>query len=281
LLQRLLGLIKASHPLPLTLVVSLTVLIGLVSNDDDGDVNVRRLAFVAAAMLFSQLAIGWTNDYVDRDRDRAFQPSKPVASGLVPVGWLPPLSVVAIVASFAAGAALGLSPLAFLAGGTAAGLAYDFWFKDTRLSWLPYVVAFALLPPFVWSALDVYDGDYWSLYVVGLPLAIAAHLANTIPDIEADAASGRHNLAVLLGRTYAGRAIGACFLLVFLLLLPGILVSEQDQRLVTTGRVGLVAFGLIAAGVAYDRETRAGDVWGFRFVAAAGIVVATTWLASI
>jgi uncharacterized membrane protein YoaK (UPF0700 family) len=37
----------------------------------------------------------------------------------------------------------------------------------------------------------------------------------------------------------------------------------------------------VAARIAYARDSRSGDVWGFRLVALAGIVLSTGWLAAV
>jgi 4-hydroxybenzoate polyprenyltransferase len=163
--SRLRGLARAAHPFPLAAVVTLTALIGIVSAE--GATDIRKLALLGVAMLLSQLAIGWTNDYLDRERDAAAQPDKPVPSGEVPAGWLPAASVKALAGSFAAGAALGSEALLLLIGGTLCGLVYNAWLKQTPLSWLPYVLALALLPLYVWTALDVYRNDFLWLYAVG------------------------------------------------------------------------------------------------------------------
>ena len=77
LLSRLRGWIQAAHPFPLTAVLLVTALIGVASSDGTPDRGSLVLALLA--MLCSQLCIGWTNDYLDRRTDAAFQPGKPVA----------------------------------------------------------------------------------------------------------------------------------------------------------------------------------------------------------
>jgi 4-hydroxybenzoate polyprenyltransferase len=239
-----------------------------------------RLALALAAMLFSQLAIGWTNDYVDRETDAIYQPTKPIPSGLVSAASLPPATVLAVVVSLGAGVLLGLVPLAFLVAGTAAGLAYDLVLKDTRVSPLAFVLAFAVLPPFVWSSLHIFRSELLGLYVVGTPLALAAHIANVLPDIETDAAAGRFNLAVVLGRARSRR-----LLLLSLLLTPALLVAT----LAFIGYSGptlaasLTVYGVLlaAAAIAYQRPGRHADVWGFRYVVLASVLFAAGWLASV
>jgi 4-hydroxybenzoate polyprenyltransferase len=231
-------------------------------------------------MLLSQLAIGWTNDYVDRGSDALHQPAKPVPSGLVPAGRLPWAIVLVLLASLAAGGVLGLVPLLCLAIGTAAGLAYDLVFKDTRLSWLPFVVAFAVLPPFVWSALDVFRDEFLWLYPIALPLTIAVHVANTLPDLKSDTAAGRGSIAVALGRRRA------LWLLTVLMATPVALLGltlawvQYDEASLAT-ILAFYAPPLTYAGIAYRRGDRENEVWAFRCVAIAAVLFSGGWLAAV
>jgi 4-hydroxybenzoate polyprenyltransferase len=276
--DRLRSWLQASHPFPILMVLSLTALVGIASARDDLDA--RRLGLVLTAMLLAQLAIGWTNDYVDREADARFQPSKPIPAGMVSVRWLVPAIVVATLLCFAVGAPLGPLPLLFLVLGTAAGLAYDIFLKDTRLSWLPYIVAFSVLPPFVWSGLDVFRSDFLWLYLIALPLPLAAHLANALPDIETDSGAGRRGIAVLLGRRNTLWLLAATMLApIVLLVVP--LVSVKYDVAVLSGTLAVYAVLLAGAALAYRRGNRRSDVWGFRFIGAAAVLFACGWLGAV
>jgi 4-hydroxybenzoate polyprenyltransferase len=270
---------QAAHTFPLVMVLALTALIGVVSSA--GDFDPGRLALVVLAMLGSQLAIGWTNDYRDRESDRIFQPSKPVPAGLVPATWLPWASLIAAGVSFAAGTALGPLPLAFLVVGTSAGLAYDLGVKDTRLSWLPYLIAFAVLPPFVWTALDVYEDDFLWLYVVGAPLAVAGHIANVLPDIETDAAAGRSSIAVTQGRRGSLKILSACLLMPPLLLLVTLPFVQYDWPVLAVALSAYCALVFSAALAYRGLPERQSAVTGFRCVVIAAVGFAAGWLAAV
>jgi len=280
------GWLAAAHPFPLAMVLALTALIGVASAQ--GELDGASLALLLVAMLGSQLAIGWSNDYLDRERDAIYQPWKPLPSGLVHARRMPPAVLVALGISVACSVVLGLTPLLYLVAGTACGLAYDFGLKDTRFSAVPFVVALAVLPPFVWAALDVYRDEFLWLYALGTPLALAAHLANTLPDIETDAASGRRGLAVVLGRRWSLALIGACLLaplFVFVATLSsvtyGTVVSGTESYLIVWVVMAYIVLCLLIAYRFVTASSRDDEVWGFRLVALAGVLLATGWLAGI
>jgi 4-hydroxybenzoate polyprenyltransferase len=269
------GWLAAAHPFPLALVLALTALVGIASTD--GVLNEGRLTLALVAMALSQLAIGWSNDYLDRETDSAQQPWKPVPSGLVRAEQMPPAIGAVLLGALAVGAFLGSIPLMLLVAGTACGLAYNLGLKDTRWSAVPFVVALALLPAYVWASLDVYRDDFLWLYAIGVPLALAAHLANTLPDIEGDAAARRRGLTVWLGRKRSIVAVSVCLLL-------GLLIGWLAQDAAESGQLAvavLYAVLSVTGMLAYVPVTRHGDVWAFRLVAVAGVVLATGWLAAV
>jgi 4-hydroxybenzoate polyprenyltransferase len=280
------GWLAAAHPFPLAAVMTLTALVAVASAE--WQPYGPRLALLLAAMLGSQLAIGWSNDYLDREADAMYQPWKPVPSGLVRAGLLPYAIVVALAVSAGCGIALGLLPLLLLVAGTACGLAYNLGLKDTHFSGVPFVVALALLPPFVWETLDVYRADYIWLYALGSPLALAAHVANTLPDMVADREAGQRGLVVALGRTRSLWLLGACLvapLVVFVATLAGVsyetVVSGTESYLIVWVVMGYFVLCLTIAYRYFSAADREAEVWGFRLVALAGVLFAAGWLGSI
>lgn len=276
--QLLRGLVAASHPFPVAMVVSLTALLAVVSADG---VDAGTLALIALAMLFSQLAIGWSNDYLDRESDVVHQADKPIARGWVDPSTLVRGTLAALVASGAAGVALGGYALGLLVLGTSMGFAYNFWLKDTRLSWLPYVAAFAVLPPFVWVAVDAFRVEYWALYPIAAPLVVAVHIANALPDVETDRLAGRRGLVARLGRARSVFLLAAC------LTLPLIGIAFSALWLayeVLVLALVVAAYSLLASAavVVYTLrpDSASADV-GFRLVAAAAVILAVGWLAAV
>ena len=217
-----------------------------------------------------------------------YQPSKPLPSGLIEARLMPTAIVGALATSGACGVLLGLTPLLYLVAGTACGLAYNFGLKDTRLSAAPFVVGLAVLPPFIWTALDVFRSEFIWLYAFGTPLALAAHLANTLPDLETDSASGRGGLVVRLGRPRSLILLALCLLLPlveFVATLGGVtyetVVGGTESYLIVWVVMAYIVLVLLTAYRYVTGADRNHDVWGFRLVALAGVLFATGWLASI
>ncbi|HWH00926.1 MAG TPA: UbiA family prenyltransferase, partial [Pilimelia sp.] len=200
------ALVRASHPEPAVAVTAVAALLALGSGRSAGGV-----AAVAAAVLSSQLAVGWVNDWLDAGRDAAVgRIDKPAATGAVS-----PRTVG--LAGLAA--ALATVPLAWLSGpaataaalvGLVSALLYDWPLKFTPLSVLPYAVSFAALPAFV---LLGRPGPVpgWLVAAGGL-LGAGAHFANALPDLADDARTGVRGLPQRLG-VHGSAAAGAALLL--------------------------------------------------------------------
>ena len=141
-------------------------------------------------MLCAQSAIGVTNDYCDRDLDAASKPWKPIVAGVVRPRDALILAGLLIVAAAALAATLGLGSFGLAMLGMGCGLAYDVRLKRTIWSALPFMVAIPVLPAWVWLTLGAWEAVLWWLLPLGALIGLALHLANTLPDIDADAAYG-------------------------------------------------------------------------------------------
>jgi len=77
--------------------------------------------------------------------------------------------------------------------------AYNLGLKATVLSWLPYAIAFGMLPAVATlSASPPRWPAPWALTAGGL-LGVAAHLANVLPDLGDDVATGIRGLPHRIG----------------------------------------------------------------------------------
>lgn len=216
-------LLRACHPGP-TAVVSLLVGGLAVAAGQSGP----RSLLAVTAVLAGQLSIGWSNDAVDAARDAAVgRRGKAVVAGAVTAGSVRAAAVVALTLclplSFAYGRLAGAVHLL----GVAAGWAYNLGLKATALSWLPYAVGFASLPGFVALGLPGRPWPDWWIVAAAALLGVGAHLANVLPDIAFDVATGVHGWPQRLGARRSG------------LLLPVPLVAAT--LLLTFGRPGPVS----------------------------------------
>jgi 4-hydroxybenzoate polyprenyltransferase len=184
-MRTLKGLAMASHPGP---TVAVTTLITLVAWSAGR--NATGCFLVAAAILTGHLSIGWSNDAIDATRDTSVdRKDKPIVLGLVSrrtVGLGAVVMVIACVPlSLASGLLAGLTHLVAVA----AAWAYNLKLKSTRISWVPYAVAFGLLPSFVTLGTTDSWAPWWAS-AAGALLGVGAHLANVVPDLADDLATG-------------------------------------------------------------------------------------------
>jgi 4-hydroxybenzoate polyprenyltransferase len=164
---------------------------------------------VAAAVLTGQLSIGWLNDLLDRDRDRAAaRRDKPLVSGLVSPREVTVACAVAATAcvplSLASGWRAGVVHLVAVGG----GWAYDLGVKRTVLSWLPYAVSFGLLAAFLTLGLAGHPGPPWWMVTAGALLGTGAHFLNVVPDVDDDLEAGIRGLPQRLGAARSAVAGG-------------------------------------------------------------------------
>src|SRR4051794_5876059 len=86
------GLLRACHFQPTLAVTAITGILALVAGRGLGVIA------VVAAVLCGQLSVGWSNDWLDRDRDRrAGRTDKPVAVGTVAVTTVRRAATTALV----------------------------------------------------------------------------------------------------------------------------------------------------------------------------------------
>lgn len=194
------ALARACHPGPTVVVTALStaLAVGLGA-------GAPTVLLVLLVVLAGQLSIGWSNDWVDAARDRAAgRTDKPVVQGAVTAATLRTAAVAALAVSVAASVPAGPAAAAAHLGVVAMGWAYNVRLKSTAASWVPYALAFALLPAFVVLALPGPALPAGWLLVVGALLGVGAHLANVLPDLEDDAATGVRGLPHRLGRRATG-----------------------------------------------------------------------------
>jgi 4-hydroxybenzoate polyprenyltransferase len=210
------ALALSCHPIPSLAVTALTAGLAALAGLPAG-----RGVLVTVAVFTGQLSIGWSNDFIDAERDRAVdRADKPLAAGELAPRIAGIAAVVALILTVVLSAVLGWPGGAAVLGTAACGWAYNLGLKATAVSWLPYAIAFGLLP----AVVTLSDSPprwppAWAL-AAGALLGVAAHLANVLPDLNYDDATGIRGLPHRLGAkttalTGAGLLLAASAVILF------------------------------------------------------------------
>ena len=189
------ALARATHPGPALAVTVVAVLLAVAAGVDAG-----RTALVGVAVLAGQASIGWSNDWLDADRDLAVgRTDKPVVQGVVTPALLRTAAVGALVLAVLLSLLLGVVPGLLLLGLVASGWAYNAGLKRTAASPLPYLTGFGALPAGVVAAAPGTPAAPWWLVAAGAALGGAAHVANVAPDLADDLVTGVRGLPHRIG----------------------------------------------------------------------------------
>ena len=183
------GLLRACHFQPTVAVTAITGILAVVAGRGLGTVA------VVAAALVGQLSVGWSNDWVDRDRDRqAGRLDKPIVTGAVAAEMVERAAITALVLTV---------PLSLLSGWQAASAhlvavlaawAYNLGLKRTPLSVACYLLAFGLLPAFVTLGLPGHPWPPAWVTTAAALMGAGAHFVNGLADRDADLRTGVHGL---------------------------------------------------------------------------------------
>ena len=210
------GLLLATHAGPTVAVTLVATLLAVASGVPAG-----RVALVCLAVLAGQASIGWSNDWLDADRDRAVaRPDKPVVQGAVGPVLLRSVALASAALAVVLSLLLGLLPGVLLLLLVASGWAYNAGLKRTVASGVPYLVGFGALPAGVVAAAPSARLAPWWLVAAGAALGGAAHLANVAPDLEDDLATGvrglPHRMGARVSAVTGAALLGAASLLLVL-----------------------------------------------------------------
>ena len=158
-------------------------------------------AYVIAFGVFTgQLVVGWSNDLYDYQDDLRHQRTKkPLVSGLITKAFLEKWLRFMVPFSFIANI---FGPLGVKGGlvymfGIACGVSYNFYFKFSILSPLPYALAFAALPSCIALSKEI-TPPLW-MWLGGALFGMAAHFINVIKDMKEDRDSGIGGLPQRIG----------------------------------------------------------------------------------
>jgi 4-hydroxybenzoate polyprenyltransferase len=210
-MRKLKGYFLVVHPVPILGVCAVALLLGFsIANTTK---EYQSLLFVTAAILFSQITVGTSNDLVDFSRDQKAQPWKPLVAGML--SQRDAYIFIAVAAILLALSLFLLTPLAIVGVliGTVAGLTHNFLTKGTKYDWLSYLAGFIILPITVWFALQRWNVQQGLIFFPAIFLMLAVFLARDVPDIASDANDDKHGLAVRLGTKKSIRIICICLIL--------------------------------------------------------------------
>ncbi|MBA2682043.1 MAG: UbiA family prenyltransferase [Ktedonobacteraceae bacterium] len=276
-----LGIFLLCHPLPVLFHIIAVTVFALLAAWPHPIWSI--LVLVIAAHTSMQLAIAVLNDYADRRLDMLSKRDKPIARGLVLPREALILGICLIILMFLL--LLPLHPLALLFSVLylACGLGYNLGLKSTPFSGVVFAIAIPLIPVYAFVGVGrIIPVVFWFIPVAAL-LGIALNLANSLSDIEEDAANGARTLAVMLGvkgtLTACLILISLALLLVSLLALTHLVVVQSTLLVSTILIVMVLIVSLLVLGRSAQTEQR--RKYYFFLVVATCLVLAGGWLLSI
>ncbi len=188
----------AAHFGPTMIVTSIAFILALVLGP------LTTALFIALTVFLGQLIIGWSNDIYDYQDDlKHHRTNKPLVAGTITVPELTRATFiftpVAIIANLIG--PLGLKGGSVYLLGVGCGIAYNFHFKFSLLSPLPYAIACAALPACVFYGLER-TPPLWIL-TTGSLLGVAFHFLNVLKDLSQDRESKIGGLPQRMGKKYS------------------------------------------------------------------------------
>ncbi len=255
------ALARSSHPGPSLAVTIITVGLGYGAGLDP-----FRLVVLGISMLAGQLSVGLSNDWIDAERDAAVgRTDKPIVQGLISAVEVRNAALISAGLMVVLAIPLGwMAELVLLVAVGAAWL-YNAWLKKSVFSIVPYLFGFGALPAIATLSRPApAAAALWALGVGALRGA-AGHFANTLPDLEGDAATGVRGLPQVLGRRWSSA-------LTYVVLLAASVLEffGTGGFGFLPGELGLGASAVIAAigGAMILRPTR----WHFRLIILAAMI---------
>ena len=255
------ALARSSHPGPSVAVTIITIGLGFGAGLDP-----FRLVVLGVSMLAGQLSVGLSNDWIDAERDAAVgRKDKPIALGQVSAVEVRNAALISAALMIVLAIPLGWAAELVLIVAVGAAWGYNARLKKTVLSIIPYLIGFGALPAIATLSREPMAAPaLWALGV-GALLGAAGHFANTLPDLDDDAATGIRGLPQVLGRRWSSA-------LTYLVLLGASVLEFFGTGGLgfLPGELGLAASIVIAGagGAMILRPTR----WHFRLIILAAMI---------
>ena len=277
----LLGFYLLSHPIPVLLhIVAVTVFVLLAAWPH---FTWSIIALVIAAHAAMQVSIAMLNDYCDRRADTQSKPEKSIPRGLVHPREALVAGFIMIVIMLILLTQLPLLAIIISLCYLALGQAYNLGLKSTPFSGLVFALAMPLIPLYAFAGMGRALPFLFWLVPAGFLLGVALNLANSLTDLEEDAAQGARTLAVVLGvrRSFAvcQSMIVLCAALIGILQITG-LVPAHPWIIVST--LILACLAVEAMLLFFGPERPAGTrKYYFYLVAMTCILLAGGWIIGV
>jgi 4-hydroxybenzoate polyprenyltransferase len=197
-MKKLRAYATAAHFGPTLIVTSIAFLLALVLGP------LTTALPIALTVFLGQLIIGWSNDIYDYQDDlKHHRTNKPLVAGAITVPELTRATFIFIPVAIIANliGPLGLKGGSVYLLGVGCGIAYNFHFKFSLLSPLPYAIACAALPACVFYGLER-TPPLWIL-ATGSLLGVAFHFLNVLKDLSQDRESNIGGLPQRMGKKYS------------------------------------------------------------------------------
>ncbi len=265
------SLVFLGHPGPSILVT--IVFIAIAGLACRGVPDATRILQLVGTMLPIQVCIGVINDVMDLPADTAAQPYKPLVRGVLRRSTAAWIGAILGGIGLCVAATINLATLGLGVAALGAGLSYDLGLRRTVLSWVPWWGGMGVLPLMAYASAGSIPSRLLVLVPLAALIAIGLHLANALPDIDADRLAGGRSLPVVVG-VDAARWAGPAALALAGLLSVVLAIPTGQRLIVVVGAAVVLAAGVVVALV--SRSARP-----FPVLAVATAVFAVAWLASL
>jgi 4-hydroxybenzoate polyprenyltransferase len=182
-------------------------------------------------MLAGQLSVGWSNDALDAERDRAaHRTDKPIAQGLISARavWI----AAGIALATALALSLAISPATCVVNAViiAAAWAYNLGLKTTLWSGVMYIAGSGSIPAYATTWLPGHPLPRWWVTVAAAAIGLGGHFANVLPDLAGDRLAGVAGLPQRVAARWGSAAVRAAAITLLLLASVALLVAARPAR---------------------------------------------------